>query len=149
MCNIAGPRAWLELEFTRSQSGDLVGGQKVVVRRDEIGAKVTTGGGPGTIVLPSGTTDYAVPFGAVVKANVVILQTRGNITFKMNSVNAPSQKLNIIPADTTGNPSSAEARYDQPGVSITLGTDVSALYLTNPSSTASVSVDVLLYGEGT
>lgn len=148
MCDIAGPRAWLELEFTRSNSGDLVGGQSVVIRRDEIGAKVSTGGGPGTILLPPGTTDYAVPFGAVVKANAVIIQTRGNITFKTNSIGAPSQKLNIIPADITGNPSSAEARYDQPGVHITLGTDVSSLYLSNPSLTASVSVDVTLYGEG-
>lgn len=146
MCGITGPRAYVELTLSVSEEGDLrrgILGDPLI--RDEVGTRVSTAGG-GTVLIPPNTVDFVLPFGGVVKANFVHMVAYNNITYKLN--NSDAMDLKIIPADTTGNPSSAAARYDQPGILLVAGTNVTSIKVSNPSSTVTAKVTLLVRGEG-
>lgn len=148
MCGVAGPRVYIELGLAASDDGDLrsgfgVGSDPLI--RDEIGAKVTTSGGGSFKILPN-STDVPLSFGGTTRANVVYLLTNKNITYRLNG--GPSLDLKIVPADTTGNPSSAAAKYDQQGIVLMAGTNVTSITVSNPSSTDTAIVQLLVRGEG-
>lgn len=141
-------RTWIEILVQCSQDPDL---RQLLIDqhrvRADYTASATTGPGPGQFTLPPAASDFPVPFGGVTKASVVMIVSFDDIKYKIDSPSAPLKKLYTIPADTTGNPLSAEEKLKQPGLMVICGTDITALYLTNPDTINSAGVYVGLIGE--
>ena len=109
----------------------------------------TKGPGPGRLVLPPSTVDYPVPLGDIVTAEtVLVIGINGPFQARLNSLSDSLMLFRGIPADTSAFPYSMEAQSFQPGILMLTTAQLSALWLSNPSSTTAVTVHVIAIGDG-
>jgi len=96
--------------------------------------------------LVAAQADYAVPFGAVTDASIVLILAYQDIEVKLDGIGQASIPISALPAVVASDILSNLQRYDQPGLFLLTGS-LSSIHVTNPSSTETASFYVALVGE--
>jgi hypothetical protein len=149
-------RAWVELLIRVSNDpnmnlSNLVAGPWKLINDEYRTATghAKKGPGPGRIVLPPSTVNYPVPLGDIVSAGILLLVgIDGPFQARLNSLSDTLMTFHGIPPDTSAFPYSSEASAFQPGILLATTTQITALWLSNPSSTTAVTVHNLAIGDG-
>lgn len=101
----------------------------------------------GTFTLTPGQSAFAVPFGGVASASVVMVLATDEIQLQVDSNAAPLVPVRPTPAVAQGALSLSQFQQaDQPGIVLWRG-KVTSLFATNPSSTKAAQFQVALVGE--
>ena len=99
------------------------------------------------VTLAAAATDIAVNFGGVSAASTMLILADADISVKMNG-GATAMQVLTTPAAIAGSLLSDLQRYTRPGIVFWRG-NITALTLTNLSSTETASVLVVLVGNQT
>lgn len=114
---------------------------------DDTSARASTGPGGSTYVLAASASSFAVNFGGVTAASLVLVKAFANVQVQVNSNAAPLFDVRPILGVTVGGIVLSESqKFDQPGIFFLTG-KITSLFLTNPSTTATAKATVFLLGE--
>ena len=99
------------------------------------------------VTLTAGQVDYAVPFGTIAAASLLIVIAEQDVNVKIGGTGNTAIPVKTNAADASANPLSTEAKYKQDGMMVLVRTNIASVHLTNPSGVATATALVILAGE--